>query len=264
MTRIARRLARAALLAVGAYPTRLTKTSELLSLIGRLRPRVTTAPLRRLGPEADGGYLVPDDLRGISACFSPGVSHRSGFEKDCADLGMRVYMADRSVEGPAEPHPLFHFTRKHLGVTPDADTMSLDGWVQSCEGNTADDLILQIDIEGHEYEVLLGLSEAVASRSRIVVAEFHWLDYLLSEPFFRIASRAFDKLLQTHTCVHIHPNNCCGLVQHAGIGIPLVAEFTFLRNDRVGETTYAHEFPHPQDRDNTRNPPLPLPSAWYT
>ena len=264
MKRLARRLGRELLLRAGVYPTRLTDSIRLSSLIERLHPHATSSSLIRLGPDADGGYLVPNDLDGIAACFSPGVSHRSGFEKDCADLGMKVYMADGSVEGPAEPHPLFHFTEKYLGAVPDEGTMSLDDWVQSCTPDSTDDLLLQMDIEGHEYEVLLGLSEAVARRFRIVVVEFHWLDYLLSEPFFQIASRAFDKLLHTHTCVHIHPNNCCGLVEHAGIGIPLVAEFTFLRNDRASVTGFADQFPHPLDRDNTQRSPLPLPRSWYS
>ena len=50
------------------------------------------------GPDGDGGYLVPDDLEGIVACFSPGVSNVAGFEKDCALKGMKVFMADASVE----------------------------------------------------------------------------------------------------------------------------------------------------------------------
>jgi hypothetical protein len=256
-----RRFARSALLATGTYPTRLTDIARLQSLLSALRPR--EVPLRRLGPDGDGGYLVPDDLDDINACFSPGVSHRSGFERDCADLGMRVFLADRSVEGPADSHPAFHFVRKHVGVTADDETIPIDAWVRSTD-DSMDDLLLQMDVEGHEYEVILGLSEAVLRRFRILVIEFHQLDDLLSAPFFRFASVSFEKLLHTHACVHIHPNNCCGMVEHAGIGIPNTAEFTFYRRDRLNDAGYASKFPHPLDHDNTRNPPLPLSRAWYT
>ena len=54
----------------------LAKQSELASahpLIEEIRPDTTDKPLIRLGSEADGGYLVPDDLEGIVACFSPDV-----------------------------------------------------------------------------------------------------------------------------------------------------------------------------------------------
>ena len=35
--------------------------------------------LIRLGSNNDGGYLVPNDLKGISACFSPGVDTKIEF-----------------------------------------------------------------------------------------------------------------------------------------------------------------------------------------
>jgi hypothetical protein len=83
------------ILALGkAYPTALTDKNSLESLLHKLYPMSTDKELIRLGPEGDGGYLVPDDLAEIEACFSPGVSVISGFEKACADLGIKVFLAD--------------------------------------------------------------------------------------------------------------------------------------------------------------------------
>ncbi len=62
------------------------------------------------------------------------------------------------------------------------------------------ELLLQIDTEGYEYETFLGMSDELARRFRIIAAEFHDLDQLWNRPFFRLASRAFDKILQTHSC----------------------------------------------------------------
>lgn len=70
------------------YPARITDKNEILALMKSLYPLKTEYPLIRLGPVRDGGYLVPDDLTGIEACYSPGVSAVSGFEKDCAKRGM--------------------------------------------------------------------------------------------------------------------------------------------------------------------------------
>jgi hypothetical protein len=78
-----------------------------------------------------------------------------------------------------------------------------------------------------------------------------------------LASRAFVLLLQTHSCVHNHPNNCCGKVKIGNIEIPLVTELTFLRNDRVNNPSFISTFPHPLDCDNTGNPSLYLPKCWY-
>jgi hypothetical protein len=45
-----------------------------------MKPKPSPYPLVRIGGESDGAYLVPDDLVGISACFSPGVNNRKEFE----------------------------------------------------------------------------------------------------------------------------------------------------------------------------------------
>ncbi len=245
------------------YPTIMAKREEIVALLNKLHPRSTDKALIRLGPKSDGGYLLPDDLDGISACFSPGVNDVSGFERGCADRGMKVFLADRSVDGPAEKHELFHFSKMFIGAMSNDEFMTLDQWVADAKLDPNSDLLLQIDIEGYEYEVFLSASETLMKRFRIIVAEFHALDQFWSKPFFNIASRALEKILQTHTCVHIHPNNCCGTVIHAGLDLPRALEFTFLRSDRIGHSSYQTKFPHPLDSDNTPNPPLPLAPCWF-
>lgn len=102
----------------GVCPTPASSAEAVRALIARVHPIVPEKGLSRIGPAGDGGYLLPDDLDGVEACFSPGVSTQSGFEKECADRGMRVYLADRSVEGPPLDHPLFHFTSTFIGPAP--------------------------------------------------------------------------------------------------------------------------------------------------
>ncbi len=256
------RIAIALLSAARVYPTALTDSSRIRSLIKRLSPVTPGVALIRLGPASDGGYLVPDDLAGIEACFSPGVSLVSGFERDCAELGMKVFLADGSVAGPAESHPQFNFIRKYIGATTSSDFMTMDDWVHDSIPESQSDLLLQMDIEGGEYETILSMSDRLLRRFRIVVIEFHYLDHLWSKPFFPLVSSAFSKLLQTHTCVHIHPNNCKGALKKSGLEIPRIAEFTFLRTDRVVGRSYARTFPHPLDEDNTDKDHLRLPDCW--
>ena len=229
----------------------------------RLHPIHGGRNFLRLGGRGDGGYLVPDDLEGIAACWSAGVGRDSGFEFDCAERGMNVFLADGSVAEPACTHPRFQFTRKFVGAIDDEKMTTLPSWMASV-GRVVDELLLKLDIEGAEYEVLLAAPETLLSRFRIVVAEFHHLDHLWSEPFFRIASRAFDKLLSTHACVHVHPNNHDGVLRHRGIDIPPTMEFTFLRRDRLpADPAWRADFPHPLDRDNTDLGTVRLPRCWY-
>lgn len=240
-----------------------TPVADVATLVQRLRPVAPGIDLRRLGPAGDGGYLVPDDLDGIVACFSPGVSTISGFEEDCAALGMQVFLADASVQSPAVSHERFVFTRKYVGATSSDLFMTMDEWVEASLAEKESDLLLQIDIEGAEYETFLSMSPGLLQRFRIIVAEFHGMHSLWSRPFHRLGATTFDKILQTHTCVHLHPNNCCGSVRNAGIELPRVMEFTFLRSDRVLSRRPATTFPHPLDSDNTPQRSLDLPPCWY-
>ena len=177
---------------------------------------------------------------------------------------MKVYLADYSVEKPAEAHERFYFSKKFIGVTTSDVFMTLDDWVKDSALEQDSDLLLQIDIEGYEYEVFLSASDALMRRFRIIVAEFHSLDQLWNRPFFGLAGRVFDKILQTHSCVHIHPNNDCrGTIIKERMEVPMVMEFTFLRNDRILRRSYQSIFPNPLDCDNTRKSTLPLPNCWY-
>lgn len=247
------------------FPVSKTPTRELESLLKRLHPRDSGKQLIRLGPVGDGGYLVPDDLEGLGACFSPGVSSISGFELDCADRGIDVFLADRSVDQPTEMHPRFRFEKRYVGAFNNKDFMTLEDWIsRSCPPEQCD-MILQMDIEGYEYETLLSVSQASLERFRILVVEFHNLDQLWARSFFAIASRCFEKLLEHHECVHIHPNNVGKSVITRGIEVPRIAEFTFLRRDRFENTGFASPIPHPLDCENSiHHSPLPLSDDWYT
>ena len=112
--------------------------------------------------------------------------------------------------------------------------------------------------------MFLSASDALMKRFRIIVAEFHRLDQLWSRPFFKLASRVFEKILQTHACVHIHPNNYSGSIKKADLEIPVAMEFTFLRRDRIDHSSFQKTFPNVLDFDNTTNPTLVLPRCWYS
>ena len=241
-----------------------TEKKQLELLLNKLHPVSCNKGLIRLGPKSDGGYLIPNDLEEIEGCFSPGVGFISLFEKDCANRGMKVFLADKSVDKPKQFHEHFVFTKKHIGIMNNDSFMTIDDWVESSLPGSKMDLLLQMDIEGSEYEVLLSTSSDILQRFRIIVIEFHSLNELCRKSFFTLASRVFEKLLQTHTCVHNHPNNYSDLIKFKGLEIPATMELTFLRNDRISNPSFAKIFPHSLDADNAGNyPSLPLPKCWY-
>src|SRR5262249_38221987 len=75
-------------------------------LIERLHPVTTDKKLIRIGGGGDGGYLVPDDLGGVVACFSPGVGAVASFEAALLSRGIPCYLVDASVTRPPIPDTL--------------------------------------------------------------------------------------------------------------------------------------------------------------
>lgn len=244
---------------------RLSKGStheQIARFLASVRPMKTEHSLIRIGGEADGGYLVPEDLDGISVCFSPGVAGTCDFEEACARRGIRSFMADYSVDGPPTHNPLFHFEKKYLGARNDEVFTTLGSWIGR---NAADstDMLLQMDIEGGEYPVLLSASRETLLRFRTIIVEFHSLERLADQAGFQLIELAFAKLTEDFDIVHAHVNNCTSVLRYKGFELPPVMEFTFHRKDRSKHREAATEFPHPLDRGNLAGRrDVPLPACW--
>jgi hypothetical protein len=240
----------------------MTKKTQIEALIKKLHPIDPGIRLIRFGPQYDGGYLIPDDLEGILACFSPGVGSKIDFELACAEYGMDVFLADGSISSLPKNHHKFQFINKNIAATEKENCITLQDWVH---GSLEEDieLLLQMDIEGYEYEVILSTPKHTLNMFRTIVIEFHFLDQLWNKPFFLLANATFEKLLDTHDCIHIHPNNYSFSVKTKGVKIPRLMEFTFHRRDRVKFSGYQSSFPHCLDSDNSSRRSLYLPRFWY-
>lgn len=237
--------------------------NDVRSLVRRLHPVETEHSLIRLGSDGDGGYLVPDDLDGIAACFSPGVDNRVSFESGLVDRGIRCFLADASVPGAPYEHEKVHFVPKFVDVITGEHTTTLDDWVSECAPGD-DDLVLQMDIEGAEWPVLLNVSASTLRRFRVVVVEMHDLEKLFDRVAFPVLRGVFDRLLQDFHVVHNHPNNYGGRVRRHDVVVPRVLELTLLRKDRARGVRPATQFPHPLDRKNAEAlPDVELPAGWY-
>ena len=258
------RIIRKYLFIKGLIALPLIDKQRCMDLIKTLKPWDTDLELIRLGSNIDGGYLVPNDLKDIEACFSPGVGTESSFEKACFDYNMKLFLADASVDFPDLKGIKHNFIKKNVGVISDNKTIRLDDWINSSKLEKNSDLLLQMDIEGDEYFSLINMSEDLLNRFRIIIIEFHNLDNMWFHDFHILLSYTFKKLLQNHTIVHLHPNNCCGMENRMGIQIPRVMEFTFLRNDRITNKRNKFTFPHHLDKDCIEQKPhMPLPKNWY-
>ena len=233
---------------------RLPSEKQLVSSLRRLRPSTTEHPLIRVGGDNDGGYLLPDDLEGISACFSPGVGYHSEFELALANRGIPSFMADYSVDGPASSNDLFTFEKKFLGYETTDNTLRLSEWVNSCAAPEGD-LLLQMDIEGAEWSVLIDSPEELLRRFRIIVLELHYIDRLALQADIELLDAMLTKLTRDFDVVHVHPNNVVRPTRYKGAQIHPLLEVTLLRKDRSVHRTWTREFPHPLDQPAVADKP---------
>ena len=221
--------------------------------------------LVRLGNNNDGGYLVPNDLKDITACFSPGVDTTIQFEKDLSKKNIPSYLLDYSIDSLPEENNLFTFEKKYLGINNDNMTMNFNTWINKyCKNNITDEYILQMDIEGSEYEVLLNLENSLLKKFRIMIIEFHSFNNLLHPAGYRQINALFDKILEYFYIVHIHPNNIFPVVNAMDISIPTLLEFSFIRKDRLDKKTKVTSLPNDLDQKNILNKEdIILPGYWY-
>lgn len=236
--------------------------AEIARFLASVRPIRTEHELIRIGGEADGGYLVPDDLEGVRTCFSPGVAATCDFEEACARRGIRSFMADYSVDGAPGSNPLFRFEKKYLGARDDDMYTTLESWIErNAPGES--DMILQMDIEGGEYPVLLSTSREILRRFRTIVIEFHSLELIAERFGLQQIALAFGQLTQDFDVVHAHVNNGTAVLRYKGFELPPLMEFTFHRKDRSTRRSVATDFPHALDRSNVpgRRDAV-LPSCW--
>ena len=264
MLHAVRRALRRVLYAQNVHVGRTTGAAALERFFRMVKPVETDHTLIRIGGEGDGAYLVPDDLAGVGCCFSPGVSSVSDFENEMTRRGIRCFLADYSVDAPPFDNSLFEFEKKFLGARDDEVFMTLESWVRSKAPDTRDP-ILQMDIEGAEYQVILDSDRELLRRFRIIVVEFHGLEALFDAAAFELVNLAFVKLLKDFELVHAHPNNCGPTVRYLDFEVPPIMEFTFLRRDRVTRRRAAARFPHALDRRCVDSrPDVVLPKCWYS
>jgi len=237
--------------------------ADIKAILRQFEPQATGHDLIRIGPDFDGGYILPDDLDGIEALYSPGVSDTSGFDVEIAERGVPCFLADGTVEEPSYMHPLMSFDKMMIGDGPKDTYITLEDWVAQTAPKQGD-LMLQMDIEGAEYDVLLATPHSLLSRFRVIVLELHWLDrYLLGHERQKL-KELIEHLQENHSICHVHANTVCPPVNLLGAKVPPILELTLLHKDRMQPSTETEVvYPHPLDAVNDEYlPHRDFPAFW--
>lgn len=227
----------------------LTPKKELRNYLENFRPVNNGVPLIRMGESGDGGYLVPEDLAGIEACFSPGSDMLWTFESQLASkYGVKSFICDRAERQPQNLTENQHFTNAWLGSETREGFISLSDWISASNLRSNGDLLLQIDIEDAEWQVLASLDTQTLQRFRIIVIELHFLSQMRNRlAYEKLFKPGLDKLFSNFDVVHSHPNNCCGTFTIDGVEFPELIEVTFHRKDRSRGLTGFRELPNALD-----------------
>lgn len=243
-----------------------TPVRTLKKFLLQFRPLDTEHELERIGGHKDGGYLVPKlELNHISACFSIGCNFVWDFEKEIGEnYGIPSIIVDDISKKPNDLGHLQEYFPGWLGKFNNDQTISLEDLVKKSRFSESDSLLLQMDIEGAEFECLLYTPKKVLQQFRIIVIEIHNLQNILHHHLFVKYYYPFMNLiLDDFEILHMHPNNACGVWQYGDIEFPEVIEVTFLRRDRVKSTEGYTSLPHKLDQLNSQvNPPILI--KWET
>lgn len=232
--------------------SRRTRIEEIEILLNKLRPVNNGWPLVLVGESTDGGYLIPDDLTDIGRCMSAGCDKNWTFEKSLySSYAIKSSILDSIEKQPPDLDAHHNYLDKWLGNKNSAEEITFDEWINAHSSSQNLDLLLQMDIEGFEWQALGGISLEALSRFRIMSIEFHGIQNLHNEKLFKsLYAPTINKILLSFDVVHIHPNNCCGLHQFGALEFPNIFEITFHRKDRATKLDGYRDLPNALDIKN--------------
>lgn len=192
---------------------------------------------QRIGSKYDGGYVIDRNLTQYDLILSGGAGNNITFEEElCSLLKTKCIIYDHTVDVKSNNTDIVHIKEKL-----DKNTDSFYKYI-----NIYNNIFLKLDIEGGEYQILSSLDDNDIFKFKQIVIEFH--DYL-SETRLEL----IKKLTINHVLIHLHANNCCGLIDFNSIKFPKIVELTFVRKSEITNHTVI----------KSNNQPLPVISLDY-
>jgi hypothetical protein len=211
----------------------------------------------RVGGAADGGYVMLDDLDRIGVCYSLGIGPDVSWDLEMARRGALIYQYDHTVQPAPSSHP--HFKHFSIGITHDESLYPalkrLDTLLRENGHANRHDMVLKIDIEGHEWDSLDALDVSIFAQFRQIVAEFHGMRMLNIVSFQQRAYRLFAKLREHHEVIHVHGNNFGGIPVVEGIPIADCIELSYANRRYYSFSPSDEIFPGSLDAANNSNIP---------
>lgn len=207
----------------------------------------------RIGKDGDGGYVISNIPTTYDVLISGGVSDDISFEQYFLNMYPNTvcFAFDGTVNSLPTDDPRIIFVKKNLGAYESETTTNLEEYFEKY-----DNIFLKLDIEAHEFRLLPVILKYFHKIKQIVIEIHSSFDIQKHKSYYGnfqditndVMFSLLNKINKTHTLVHIHGNNGCGIGNLNGITVPYVFECTYIRNDFV-TTKVLNDIPFPTNLD---------------
>ena len=145
---------------------------------------------------------------------------------------IKSFIADYSYDAPTDLKN-FQYEKKFIKSYSDEQSIDVNSWIENLAPKDAKNMIIQIDIEGGEYELLHAITEKNLDKFKILVIELHNLTAVNNQVFHKYFVSCLKKIKKNFDVFYLHSNNCCGVSNFQGIVFPNVLEITLLNKSVV-------------------------------
>lgn len=188
----------------------------------------------RFGDNNDGGYVsiepeIKKNNDGIAYSF--GISTSDPWSMEMVKRGYNVFQYDGTIENSPDNHPMIHFNKFMItGSSKPKQNEKNFKQILEDHGHQGKNIILNIDIEGSEWDFFDSLTKEEILQFEQIIVEFHGFYPEEDEITKRI--KILEKINKTHQCIHLHGNNCAPITILKELRLlPAVMEVSYIRKD---------------------------------
>jgi hypothetical protein len=226
------------------------RCSEIISLLSPMD--LKGEKYVRVGGSYDGGYVLVDNFQmgKVDAAYSFGIGNDVSWDEDIANLGIDVFMFDRSINRFPKNNLKFHCFKKNVtGYEKGANLQTLHELIVENGHALCKNLIMKMDIEGCEWDVFEETASEIIDQFSQLVVEFHGLPAAVYDKSYLSVVNVLKKIKQTHQSIHVHANGAGIPLRIGSLVLPEMLEVTYIRRIDVIDKLIANTRQFPTELD---------------
>ena len=217
----------------------------------------------RIGSNNDGGYVLLDSgLESIKIVYSYGVGDNADFEAMiCEKYNAIARLYDHTIKSAPLKKDFLYFKREGVGPKKSENVNTIESHINE-NSDSGKRLLLQMDVEGAEWDTLIHTPNSVLGLFDQIVIEVHGLasdvsDALNEGGVYKVSIDNKIKVLKKINALfylyHVHANTYGGLYYINWFKVPDILELTFVNKKAVKDAEHSKVvFPTEFDRPNAK------------